>query len=81
LPTTAADGHLPHRPAHRACQAPVAALDAECGFDEVALDAVGNVVGVYHGTDPAAPRLLTGSHYDTVRNGGRTTAGWASSCR
>jgi len=42
-----------------------------CGFDEVALDAVGNVVGVYHGSDPSAPRLLTGSHYDTVRNGGQ----------
>jgi N-carbamoyl-L-amino-acid hydrolase len=26
---------------------------------------------VYHGSDPAAPRLLTGSHYDTVRNGGK----------
>jgi N-carbamoyl-L-amino-acid hydrolase len=43
----------------------------ESGFDEVSLDAVGNVVGVYHGTDPGAPRLLTGSHYDTVRNAGR----------
>ena len=42
-----------------------------CGFDEVKLDAVGNVVGVYHGTDANATRLLTGSHYDTVRNGGR----------
>jgi N-carbamoyl-L-amino-acid hydrolase len=26
---------------------------------------------LYHGSDPAAPRLLTGSHYDTVRNGGK----------
>jgi N-carbamoyl-L-amino-acid hydrolase len=43
----------------------------EAGFDEVSIDAVGNVVGVYHGADPAAPRLLTGSHYDTVRNGGK----------
>ena len=43
----------------------------EAGFDEVHIDAVGNVVGVYHGADPAAPRLLTGSHYDTVRNGGK----------
>ena len=42
-----------------------------CGFDDVATDAVGNVVGVYHGSRPEAPRLLTGSHYDTVRNGGR----------
>ena len=43
----------------------------ECGFDEVSLDAVGNVVGVYHGADPASRRLLTGSHFDTVRNGGK----------
>jgi N-carbamoyl-L-amino-acid hydrolase len=43
----------------------------DCGFDEVQIDAVGNVVGVYHGSDPTAPRLLTGSHYDTVRNGGK----------
>jgi N-carbamoyl-L-amino-acid hydrolase len=43
----------------------------EAGFDEVSIDAVGNVVGVYHGSDPAAQRLLTGSHYDTVRNGGK----------
>ncbi|OZB75504.1 MAG: OHCU decarboxylase [Thiomonas sp. 14-64-326] len=35
------------------------------------IDAVGNVVGVYPGSDPAAPRLLTGSHYDTVRNAGK----------
>jgi N-carbamoyl-L-amino-acid hydrolase len=39
----------------------------------VSRDAVGNVVGVYHGTgDPSTePRLLTGSHYDTVRRAGR----------
>jgi N-carbamoyl-L-amino-acid hydrolase len=43
----------------------------DCGFDEVTIDAVGNVVGVYHGSDAAAPRLLTGSHYDTVRNAGK----------
>ncbi len=43
----------------------------EAGFDEVSIDAVGNVVGVYHGSDPAAKRLLTGSHFDTVRNGGK----------
>jgi len=41
------------------------------GFDEVGTDAVGNVVGVYHGSSPAAPRLLTGSHFDTVRNAGK----------
>lgn len=61
--------------AHRACAAQLQGWMRECGFDEVSIDAVGNVVGVYHGSDHGndgqAPRLLTGSHYDTVRNGGR----------
>ena len=57
--------------AHRACAAQIAAWMRECGFDEVGIDAVGNVVGVYRGSDPTARRLLTGSHYDTVRNGGK----------
>ena len=37
----------------------------------VHIDAVGNVVGRYLSTDPQAKTLLTGSHYDTVRNGGK----------
>ena len=57
--------------AHRACATQLKAWMVECGFDEVSIDAVGNVVGVYHGTDPTRKRLLTGSHYDTVRNGGK----------
>ena len=57
--------------AHRACARQLVAWLRAAGFDEAGLDAVGNVVGVYHGTDAAAPRLLTGSHYDTVRNAGR----------
>jgi beta-ureidopropionase / N-carbamoyl-L-amino-acid hydrolase len=60
--------------AHRACaQQLLQWMKADCGFDEVQIDAVGNVVGVYHGTDADADakRLLTGSHYDTVRNGGK----------
>ena len=58
--------------AHRACAQRLAHwMRAECGFDEVEIDAVGNVVGVYHGVDRQAKRLLTGSHYDTVRNGGK----------
>ncbi|MBU6503812.1 MAG: 2-oxo-4-hydroxy-4-carboxy-5-ureidoimidazoline decarboxylase, partial [Burkholderiales bacterium] len=58
--------------AHRACAQRISHwMREDCGFDEVAIDAVGNVVGVYHGSDPAAKRLLTGSHYDTVRNGGK----------
>ncbi|MCC6249599.1 MAG: 2-oxo-4-hydroxy-4-carboxy-5-ureidoimidazoline decarboxylase [Rubrivivax sp.] len=62
--------------AHRACAADLVQwMRAECGFDDVQIDAVGNVVGVYNGSDDRdgkqAPRLLTGSHYDTVRNGGK----------
>ncbi|MCS0615214.1 2-oxo-4-hydroxy-4-carboxy-5-ureidoimidazoline decarboxylase [Massilia kyonggiensis] len=58
--------------AHRAAAAQLATwMREDCGFDDVAIDAVGNVVGIYHGADPSAQRLLTGSHYDTVRNGGK----------
>ena len=61
--------------AHRAAAAQLADWMRECGFDEVGIDAVGNVVGVYHGAHQGQPdeppRLLTGSHYDTVRNGGK----------
>ncbi|MFM7698964.1 MAG: 2-oxo-4-hydroxy-4-carboxy-5-ureidoimidazoline decarboxylase, partial [Limnohabitans sp.] len=42
-----------------------------CGFDEVEIDAVGNVVGRYHPKKKSAPYVMTGSHYDTVRNGGK----------
>lgn len=62
-------------PAHQACQRQLQRWMRECGFDEVRIDAVGNVVGLYHdishGSDRDAKRLLTGSHFDTVRNGGR----------
>ncbi|HWD14988.1 MAG TPA: 2-oxo-4-hydroxy-4-carboxy-5-ureidoimidazoline decarboxylase [Casimicrobiaceae bacterium] len=58
--------------AHRAAAAQLQAwMRDECGFDEVSIDAVGNVVALYHGADLGARRLLTGSHYDTVRNAGR----------
>ena len=58
--------------AHRACaEQLVQWMQHDCGFDDVAIDAVGNVVGIYHGSDRDAKRLLTGSHYDTVRNGGK----------
>jgi N-carbamoyl-L-amino-acid hydrolase len=61
--------------AHQSCAKRLQSWMEDCGFDEVTIDAVGNVVGVYHGdhdgADPAAKRLLTGSHYDTVRNGGK----------
>ena len=83
--------------AHRACAADLVERMRECGFDEVGIDAVGNVVGVYraaHDTNPVRAEpvealasasagsgrtvpgtppktLLTGSHFDTVRNGGK----------
>jgi beta-ureidopropionase / N-carbamoyl-L-amino-acid hydrolase len=78
--------------AHRACAQRISHWMRDCGFDEVSIDAVGNVVGVYFAaTDVPSPgegrdgegsshigrraassrRLLTGSHYDTVRNGGK----------
>ena len=68
--------------AHRACARMLEGWMREAGFDEVGVDAVGNVVGVYFGLGEetsgdrrddgrTARRLLTGSHYDTVRNAGR----------
>jgi N-carbamoyl-L-amino-acid hydrolase len=66
--------------AHRACAAQIAQTMREAGCDSVTIDAVGNVVGRYEGegwkagdpvSGPDAKTLLTGSHYDTVRNGGK----------
>ena len=57
--------------AHQTCARKLQQWMKECGFDDTHIDAVGNVVGVYHGGDPKGKRLLTGSHYDTVRNGGK----------
>jgi len=57
--------------AHRACAAQIAGWMRDVGFDSVHIDAVGNVVGRYEGATPDARTLLTGSHYDTVRNGGK----------
>lgn len=57
--------------AHRACAQRISHWMKDCGFDEIEIDAVGNVVGRYHAAKPGAKYLLTGSHYDTVRNGGK----------
>ncbi len=57
--------------AHQACSRALAQWMLDAGFDTVHTDAVGNVVGRYEGSNPAAPWLMTGSHFDTVRNGGR----------
>ncbi len=58
-------------PAHQACAQTIALGMQACGFDEVHIDAVGNVVGRYHPAEPDGQYLLAGSHYDTVRNGGK----------
>ena len=57
--------------AHRACARDLAQGMRDCGFDSVEIDAVGNVVGRYHPATAEGRYLLTGSHYDTVRNGGK----------
>lgn len=57
--------------AHRACAQRISHWMRDCGFDEVGIDAVGNVVGRYHATRADAPILMSGSHYDTVRNAGK----------
>jgi OHCU decarboxylase len=56
--------------AHRRTAAQLADWMREAGM-EAHIDAVGNVVGRYPGAQPGAGTLLTGSHYDTVRDGGK----------
>ena len=58
-------------PAHLACAAQLAGWMRQFGFDSVRTDAVGNVVGRYEGLSNATKTLYTGSHFDTVRNGGK----------
>ncbi len=57
--------------AHRACAQRIQQDMLSAGCDTVAIDAVGNVVGIYNGSGAQPRRLLTGSHFDTVRNGGK----------
>ena len=57
-------------PAHRKTAAQLADWMREAGMD-AHIDAVGNVVGVYRSDALGAKTLMTGSHYDTVRNGGK----------
>ncbi|MES2257729.1 MAG: allantoate amidohydrolase [Pseudomonadota bacterium] len=56
--------------AHRKSAAQLAEWMRAAGM-EVQIDAVGNVAGRYISNAPNAKTLLTGSHYDTVRNGGK----------
>lgn len=58
-------------PAHRAVARELQAWMREAGFDEVFEDAVGNVVGRYHAVTRGAKTFMVGSHFDTVRHGGR----------
>jgi hydantoinase/carbamoylase family amidase len=56
--------------AHSKTAVQLATWMREAGM-EVAIDAIGNVSGRYLSDDPNAKTLMTGSHYDTVRNGGK----------
>ncbi|MCC2954218.1 allantoate amidohydrolase [Massilia sp. IC2-477] len=57
-------------PAHQRSAQQLRDWMIEAGM-EAHIDAVGNVVGRYAAAQPDAKTLLTGSHYDTVRNGGK----------
>jgi allantoate deiminase len=57
-------------PEHRAANALVGEWMRGAGMD-VRVDAIGNVIGRYAGTDPTAPALLIGSHLDTIVDAGR----------
>ena len=57
-------------PAHRATAARIRDFMLAAGL-AAHIDAVGNVVGVLPAATAGARRLLTGSHYDTVINGGK----------
>ena len=56
--------------AHRATAAQIRDFMLAAGL-VVRTDAVGNVIGCLHAADADAPKLLTGSHYDTVINAGK----------
>lgn len=55
--------------AHHGAAAQLSAWMQEAGM-QVRRDAAGNVIGRYEGNVAGAPALITGSHFDTVRNGG-----------
>jgi allantoate deiminase/N-carbamoyl-L-amino-acid hydrolase len=57
-------------PGHQQTAARIADWMRDAGMD-VHIDAAGNVVGRYASVDANAKTLITGSHYDTVRNGGK----------
>jgi N-carbamoyl-L-amino-acid hydrolase len=56
--------------AHKKVAAELGQLLRGAGM-EVGTDAIGNVIGRYEAATPNAKTLLLGSHYDTVRDGGK----------
>ena len=56
--------------AHQTAGAEIAGWMIAAGM-QVRIDAVGNVIGRYEAADADAPVLLAGSHFDTVRHGGK----------
>lgn len=60
-------------PTHRAVAERLVGWMKQAGFDDAGIDEIGNVIGRYRADSAAAsPKLLiTGSHFDTVRNGGK----------
>src|SRR4051812_4889854 len=59
-----------YTPTYGAALDRVTAWMRDAGLD-TRLDAVGNLFGRWAGSDPEAPRVLTGSHVDTTLNAGR----------
>jgi hypothetical protein len=57
-------------PAHQAAARQIARWMRDAGM-AVRTDAVGNVIGRYDGAAADAKALLIGSHFDSVRNGGK----------
>jgi N-carbamoyl-L-amino-acid hydrolase len=56
--------------AHRQTATQLVAWMTEAGMT-AEIDVIGNVVGRYASDNPKAKTLIVGSHYDTVRNGGK----------
>ncbi len=57
-------------PTHRACAVLIMGWMLQAGM-QAHVDVFGNVIGRYRSSVAGARTLITGSHYDTVRNGGK----------
>src|SRR5258708_1327175 len=58
-----------YTPHYQASLEYVSGLMVEAGL-AVRVDAAGNLIGRWEGSDPSAPAVLTGSHFDTTLNAG-----------